>query len=78
MARLRVRVRVGVPATVTAMVPAAVTTITVNIAVVWAAGGTYKWEHGGGGYGAGALDAGVLFRGRWMMAQREIYASGGN
>ena len=46
---------------------------------VWAVGGTYKWEHGGGdGYGAGPLDAGVFFDGKWMMTQGEIYASDGN
>ena len=46
---------------------------------VWAVGGTYKWEHDGGdGYGAGPLDAGVFFDGKWMMTQSEIYASDGN
>ena len=46
---------------------------------VWAVGGTYKWEHGGGdGYGAGPLDAGVFYDGKWMMTQSEIYASDGN
>ena len=46
---------------------------------VWAVGGTYKWEHGGGdGYGAGPLDAGVFFEGKWMMTQREIDARDGN
>ena len=45
----------------------------------WAVGGTYKWEHDGGdGYGAGPLDAGVFFDGKWMMTQSEIYASDGN
>ena len=37
---------------------------------VWAVGETYKWDHGGGdGYGAGPLDAGVFFEGKWMITQ---------
>ena len=48
---------------------------------VWAVGGTYKWVHSGRdayGYRAGPLDAGVFFDGKWMMTQRDIYASDGN
>ena len=46
---------------------------------IWAVGGTYEWKNGGGdGYGAGPLDAGVFFEGRWMLTQSEIYASDGN
>ena len=47
---------------------------------VWAVGGTYRWENGGGDrYGAGPLDAGVFFEGMWMLTQSEIYdASEGN
>ena len=46
---------------------------------IWAMGGTYEWQNGGGdGYGAGPLDAGVLFDGEWMLTQSEIYANDGN
>ena len=46
---------------------------------VWAVGGTYKHERGGGdGHGTGSLDAGVFYEGKWMMTQREIYARDGN
>ena len=45
---------------------------------IWAVGGTYKWEHGGGGgYGAGSLAAGVFFQGRWMLTHKDIYALDG-
>ena len=46
---------------------------------IWAVGGTYEWKNGGGdSYGAGPLDAGVFVRGKWMMTQREIFASDSN
>ena len=39
-------------------------------------GGTYEWKNGGrDGDGAGPLDAGVFVQGKWMMTEREIYAT---